>query len=195
MFCAANKTKWWTKNTRTIFFWSQKERHTHIFTPYTRTLLTNNNAERGIVCSQERRRRARASERYDQTMRGDARRERWFCYIKSYLKLFCVLYLGLKNLVPETRAHQDDWLFQTTTTTFWNYTGIGSLVVIDELDAEKVHGIITHTDGERFFSSSFFLELTIKIFSIAVVPRIRAFERGGQKGDDFASNRGEHAHV
>jgi hypothetical protein len=28
-----------------------------------------------------------------------------------------------------------------------------------------------------------------------VVPRIRAFERGGQKGDDFASNRGEHAHV
>ena len=37
--------------------------------------------------------------------------------------------------------------------------GIGSLVVIDELDAEKIHGIITHTDGERmyfhFFSSSF----------------------------------------
>ena len=36
--------------------------------------------------------------------------------------------------------------------------GIGSLVVIDELDAEKVHGIITHTDGERMYFH-FFLHL------------------------------------
>jgi len=36
--------------------------------------------------------------------------------------------------------------------------GIGSLVVIDELDAEKIHGIITHTDGERM-CFHFFLHL------------------------------------
>lgn len=36
--------------------------------------------------------------------------------------------------------------------------GIGSLVVIDELDAEKVRGIITHTDGERMYFH-FFLHL------------------------------------
>jgi hypothetical protein len=71
-------------NERFFFARSQKERDIHIFTPYTLfTLLTNNNnAERGIVCSQERRRRARASERYDQTMRGDARHERWFVTLK-----------------------------------------------------------------------------------------------------------------
>ena len=98
--------------------------------------------------------------------------------------------------------------------------GIGSLVVIDELDVEKVHGIITHTDGGRmyfhFFSSSFssssspsfllffffFLDSPPpppqtrkqppmkKKNSIAVVPGIRAFKRGGQEGDDFASHRG-----
>ena len=97
------------KYTNNFFLITKRKTHTHTHAhTHTRTLLTNNNAERGIVCSQERRRRARASERYDQTMRGDARRERWFCYIKSYLKLFCVLYLGPKNLVPETRAHQDD---------------------------------------------------------------------------------------
>ena len=72
-----------------FFLITQKRKtHTHTHT-HARTLFTNNNAECGIVCSQERRRRARASERYDQTMRGDARHERWFCYIKSYLK--CVL--------------------------------------------------------------------------------------------------------
>ena len=34
--------------------------------------------------------------------------------------------------------------------------GIGSLVVIDELDADKVHGIVTHTDGKDSFLSFFF---------------------------------------
>lgn len=47
--------------------------------------------------------------------------------------------------------------------------GIGSLVVIDELDAEKVHGIITHTDGERmyihFFLHLFRLHLLLLFFS------------------------------
>ncbi|CAL6307545.1 unnamed protein product [Bathycoccus prasinos] len=32
--------------------------------------------------------------------------------------------------------------------------GIGSLVVIDELDAEKVHGIITHTDVSQWYLES-----------------------------------------
>ena len=63
------------------FFFDHKKKDTHTHT-HTRTLFTNNNAERGIVCSQERRRRARASERYDQTMRGDARHERWFVTLK-----------------------------------------------------------------------------------------------------------------
>ena len=61
------------------FFLITQKRKTHT---HARTLFTNNNAERGIVCSQERRRRARASERYDQTMRGDARHERWFVTLK-----------------------------------------------------------------------------------------------------------------
>ena len=145
------------KNTRTISYFNNrrkkrhKKKHTH-----TRTLFTNNNAERGIVCSQERRRRARASERYDQTMRGDARRERWFCYIKSYLIksfVFCVLYLGLKNLVTETRAlraHTTTDFFKPQQQPFETTQGLGRSLSSMSSTPRKFTGL-SRTPTVRFF--------------------------------------------
>ena len=83
-------------------------------------------------------------------MRGDARDERYARACVSLLMcffLFQSLSLFLRDVIKKKRFILMLLL-----------AGIGSLVVIDELDAEKVHGIITHTDGERM-CFHFFLHL------------------------------------
>ena len=49
---------------------------------------------------------------------------------------------------------------------FASNISIGSLVVIDELDADKVHGIVTHTDGKDSFSLFLLLVRSQHIFFI-----------------------------
>ena len=64
-----------------------------------------------------------------------------------------------RDVVPLLRflVHHSSWNSQLTLPFHLRVTsGIGSLVVIDELDADKVHGIVTHTDGKDSFLSFFF---------------------------------------
>ena len=108
-----------------------------------RILKKTNNAERGIVLRAEERGVRGSSERHDQKMRGDARDER-------YARALFFVSISLSLSSPRDTIKKRFTLMLLL-------AGIGSLVVIDELDAEKVHGIITHTDGERMYFHFFSL--------------------------------------
>ena len=91
------------------------------------------------------------------------------CILLSSLALRAIAYLGRvdrdrvkrereRDVVPLLRfLVHSSWNSQLTLPFHLRVTsGIGSLVVIDELDADKVHGIVTHTDGKDSFLSFFF---------------------------------------